>query len=447
MADEVSEAFQGVRPLVDSLIFQFLFYGASLILGAVYISLQLQQRRSQSQKKFQHPFYPTSLAALYILATAGIIVSVYDVENIIQEFMFVLAVEQNPIHRLELTVKYRTAIGSLFTTANWVADAILIYRCYHVWNGRLWVPVIPGVLSIIYTGIAFASVATIKIGSPEQITTNHSHEVEVGDRLDYIFLGINAFNNVLLTALIAGRIWWLSRVHSRLLKAEGSDKRLNAIVSIFVESGTLYPVALIICLIIQAKGSTATMDPILLQIVGIAPTLIMVRTSLGLGVDGRSPHQDTGVELGNAFSSTRVISDVKDTIHSSASSPYQPTFTLPSDYLSTPLQSPRSVHSGGGSIYSSNIGHGNFQTMSLTNTGTEGTKPSYDKHTEMADGTGFRPEKMFAELRPPPSLQSTPTQTLFYSGNGTSSEPSSSRSAHFKDSDRLQPLRYSTNQA
>ncbi|KAJ3807153.1 hypothetical protein F5876DRAFT_6918, partial [Lentinula aff. lateritia] len=109
--------------------------------------------------------------------------------------------------------------------------------------------------------------------------------VNAGDDLNYVFLGINVFNNLLLTGLIAGRIWWLNRFHSLLLGTEGRDKRLNAIASMFVESGTLYPIALIVCLIIQVKGSPATMDPILLQIVGIVPTLIMVRTSLGLGVE------------------------------------------------------------------------------------------------------------------------------------------------------------------
>lgn len=139
--------------------------------------------------------------------------------------------------------------------------------------------------------------ATIQIGSNELFATSHSNEVNAGDDLNYVFLGINVFNNLLLTGLIAGRIWWLNRIHSRLLGTEGRDKRLNAIASMLyvvhafngvplliyscsVESGTLYPIALIVCLIIQVKGSPATMDPILLQIVVCKPASFMFRQQL-----------------------------------------------------------------------------------------------------------------------------------------------------------------------
>ncbi|KAH7874248.1 uncharacterized protein C8R40DRAFT_1004122, partial [Lentinula edodes] len=165
-----------------------------------------------------------------------------------------------------------------------------VYRCYHVWNGKLWVSLIPAVLMVVNAGISYAAVATIQIGSNELFATSHSDEVNAGDDLNYVFLGINVFNNLLLTGLIAGRIWWLNRIHSRLLGTEGRDKRLNAIASMFVESGTLYPIALIVCLIIQ----------------GIVPTLIMVRTSLDLGVESGTPaHRDEETELENEFRPAR----------------------------------------------------------------------------------------------------------------------------------------------
>ncbi|KAF9061719.1 hypothetical protein BDP27DRAFT_323179 [Rhodocollybia butyracea] len=165
-------------------------------------------------------------------------------------------------------------MGVLYGTANWVADGVLVYRCYHVWNGKIVIPLIPAVLSVI--NAAYAATATIQIGADELFATGQSKKVTIGDNLNFVFLGFTIFNNILLTGLIAGRMWWSNRVHSRLLGIDGQDKRLNAIVSMFVESGTLYPIALIACLIIQVKGSVATMDPILLQIVGIVPTLIMV---------------------------------------------------------------------------------------------------------------------------------------------------------------------------
>ncbi|KAJ3919780.1 hypothetical protein F5877DRAFT_66304 [Lentinula edodes] len=369
MGDEVSEVFDLVmRPSMNSLIFQFLFY----VLGGIYVSLQRQQLRSE--KKFQHPFYPISLLVLFVLATAGIIVSVYDVENVIQEFVVVGFTELSPESREVDLVRYRTAIGALYSTANWVADMILVYRCYHVWNGKLWVSLIPAVLMVVNAGISYAAVATIQIGSNELFATSHSDEVNAGDDLNYVFLGINVFNNLLLTGLIAGRIWWLNRIHSRLLGTEGRDKRLNAIASMFVESGTLYPIALIVCLIIQVKGSPATMDPILLQIVGIVPTLIMVRTSLDLGVESGTPaHRDEETELENEFRPARYPTDIKEPIASTGGSSYQATSTFPSDHKAS-MDETRQTES-----------------------------PAYDYRET---GTGFRPEKMQTELRYEPQTVS-----------------------------------------
>ncbi|KAJ3882884.1 hypothetical protein F5051DRAFT_246196 [Lentinula edodes] len=426
MGDEVSEVFDLVmRPSMNSLIFQFLFYGIYLVLGGIYVSLQRQQLRSE--KKFQHPFYPISLLVLFILATAGIIISVYDVENVIQEFVVVGFTELSPESREVDLVRYRTAIGALYSTANWVADMILVYRCYHVWNGKLWVSLIPAVLMVVNAGISYAAVATIQIGSNELFATSHSNEVNAGDDLNYVFLGINVFNNLLLTGLIAGRIWWLNRIHSRLLGTEGRDKRLNAIASMFVESGTLYPIALIVCLIIQVKGSPATMDPILLQIVGIVPTLIMVRTSLDLGVESGTPaHRDEETELENEFRPARYPTDIKEPIASTGGSSYQATSTFPSEYATTPLrlESP--------TVTSYRLNNSHKASMDETR---QTESPAYDYRET---GTGFRPEKMQTELRYEPQTVSASVSTSYADLDG----PSSSRNHHF-DHEKLQPLRYS----
>jgi hypothetical protein len=79
--------------------------GAYLVLGGVYVSLQLQQRKHD--KKFQHPFYPVSLLVLFVLATGGIIVSVYDVENIIQQFIVVGFTDLDPTGRNKNLASYR----------------------------------------------------------------------------------------------------------------------------------------------------------------------------------------------------------------------------------------------------------------------------------------------------------------------------------------------------
>ncbi|KIK66722.1 hypothetical protein GYMLUDRAFT_911233 [Collybiopsis luxurians FD-317 M1] len=51
-----------------------------------------------------------------------------------------------------------------------------------------------------------------------------------------------------------------------------------------LESGLLYPLALIICLIFIVSNSIIV-EPLLTVIVGIAPTMIIVRVDLGISVE------------------------------------------------------------------------------------------------------------------------------------------------------------------
>ncbi|KAE9395354.1 hypothetical protein BT96DRAFT_997754 [Gymnopus androsaceus JB14] len=440
MGDVVSEIFdEAMRPSVNSLIFQFIFYGtfilipgAYVVLGGVYVSLQLQQK--EAHKRFQHPFYPISLLVLFVFATAGIILSTFDVENVIQEFIVVGFTELDPTSRQMDLINYRTAIGAIYGTANWLADMILVYRF---------------IVAIMYGMETFGSLSfplyypsstlpyrtplrrPSKAGANELFATGESHEVTVGDNLNFVFLGITVFCNLVLTGLIAGRIWWLNRVHSRLLGTEGNDKRLSAMATMFIESGTLYPIALIVCLIIQVKGSTATMDPILLQIVGIVPTLIMVRTALGLGIDGAPPPQDEETELeAELRPSSRYPTDVKGKLPSS----YPGTSTFVSEYASTPLKLETSTL--GSSERPTAYGYNHVRTMSENPDQTE--SPAYDYRET---GTGFRPEKMLSELKYEPPVSLTPNRSI--SEAGPAEIPSSSSRNQYYSNEKLQPVRHS----
>lgn len=57
------------------------FLGIYLALSWTYVSLLFRQR---SEKKFKHLFYPISTFVLFLLATAGIILSIFNIGNLIQ---------------------------------------------------------------------------------------------------------------------------------------------------------------------------------------------------------------------------------------------------------------------------------------------------------------------------------------------------------------------------
>ncbi|KAI3619426.1 hypothetical protein WG66_012780 [Moniliophthora roreri] len=86
----------------------------------------------------------------------------------------------------------------------------------------------------------------------------------------------------------AGRIWWImwrARVHNNPLSKYGSLASINRII---LESGMIYPISIVVHLStsVSVKTENIPVDllPIIVLIAGIAPTLIVVRTSMGQSI-------------------------------------------------------------------------------------------------------------------------------------------------------------------
>ncbi|KIK54161.1 hypothetical protein GYMLUDRAFT_63330 [Collybiopsis luxurians FD-317 M1] len=211
---------------------------------------------------------------------------------------------------------------------------------------------------------------------------------------------------------------------------------ISLIDSTSVESGTLYPIAIIICFVLVTP---AILEAVLLQIVGIVPILIMIRTSLGHEVDGASSihitkSEEMTIEIANFVKPSPYSAfDSRDSIQST-SGLHRPTWDLPSGYIATPLQPLRLVHARGSSLYS------DFRPMSSTNLGdsrlssTSTTLPVYDFKLETGR-TASRTEKI-VELRYQPP-RPKPSQSISFPENG---------SLHLSDNDSLQPPHYTTDE-
>ncbi|KAJ7032628.1 hypothetical protein C8F04DRAFT_1396488 [Mycena alexandri] len=101
------------------------------------------------------------------------------------------------------------------------------------------------------------------------------------------FYGLSLATNILVNMLTAGRIWWIYREARMCLKTDMQKKYLSSL-AILVESGVLYSATvlafLILVTIVPTRISTPAIYQMLAQIMGIAPTLIIVRVGLGVSV-------------------------------------------------------------------------------------------------------------------------------------------------------------------
>ncbi|GAV99407.1 hypothetical protein LENED_000863 [Lentinula edodes] len=267
-------------PIYGTIIVELLLYGqqcAFTVLFGIYLYLQARHHG-------RHRFYQISLTFLYLSATASVILDTIAG----REIMLYVLDKLDPFDNDSSSSGYyyhsqtnlRTAGMALYVTANFVADTLLLYRCYVIWGSRK---------------LVIAGPATVSFLNTE---TRQPHR----------FLVINLVTNLLLTSLIAGRLRWTNMLTDRTLKgfSQSNEPHFNGILETLVESCLLYSITLVVSIVLKVYTITSDLDflPILIQILGIATTLIMVRVDLGISVelaayDYSSKEIPSDVERGN----------------------------------------------------------------------------------------------------------------------------------------------------
>ncbi|KAF9058871.1 hypothetical protein BDP27DRAFT_538115 [Rhodocollybia butyracea] len=159
----------------------------------------------------------------------------------------------------------------IFILAGMFSDAILIHRCYHLWNSRKSVVAVPffGLIAIFIAWIVFEAL------------------LDIGQFFDQVYIAATLLENLVLTGLMVGRVWWLHRRTNRI----SIDNKTNTTASqrfagTLLQSGALNSVFLIFSIItIFGTGSFQILTPCALTQIGISATLLAVSIALGLGFD------------------------------------------------------------------------------------------------------------------------------------------------------------------
>lgn len=163
-----------------------------------------------------------------------------------------------------------------FQLNNWLADGLLLYRCYLIYSRNYWAIAFPFLmyLASLVIGIMLTCYQTLQAGSSAWA----SMAIELGTPYYAISFSLNA----LLTLMIVTRLI----LHTRKLRsAAGGSARTaglyRAVISMFVDSSALYAVAFILFIGPWSVGSWATdvFFPILAAAQVIAPFLITLRVA------------------------------------------------------------------------------------------------------------------------------------------------------------------------
>ncbi|KAF5391216.1 hypothetical protein D9757_003071 [Collybiopsis confluens] len=296
---------RNISPLVIKTILIYLFYGIFFVLFC--ICMFFHNRHGSSMRK---PFQRAALIGMFFLATST---TVLDTVATLKQLWLSFgsnwrgnnSLDNNTINRMnvEMDIICGSIIFLLYVLTNFLADLILIHRNFVIWSGQrlmIWVPLCVSILNnaLAIIGVSFDARNTSRFPTLSVPINQYTN----GDKLILTYLVLNACLNFGLTGCLAGRIWWLGRSSRTTQKLR---RKYDSAVAITLESGVLYPVALIISVAVTVHRPTSpSMYPFLVQIVGIAPTLIIVRTVLGLSVEQSHEHDNNHSTVLDTYPST-----------------------------------------------------------------------------------------------------------------------------------------------
>ncbi|KAJ4489953.1 hypothetical protein J3R30DRAFT_9966 [Lentinula aciculospora] len=174
----------------------------------------------------------------------------------------------------------------IYIFSNVIADALLLYRCFIIWDKDIRVVLLPllGYLGNIILGILGLS---------------------YNDEFVFEFWILAIVENVVLTALITGKIWYIKHEAGGILGSAVKIK-YNMIAAIILESGFVYSAIVLATSVTSMMTHNAIYASCLLaaatQIVGIAPCLMIIR--IALGVDTRDVLSSIAIMTNHTTSGT-----------------------------------------------------------------------------------------------------------------------------------------------
>jgi len=254
-------SFQGAAIL--SIIIESILYGISTFLFGITLWSLVYQRKSADIARLM----VAAACLLLLLSTLHMIASA---NNAWQGFIS----SGNPDLFFEDISKntFKNIINELETL---LGDAILIYRCYIVWQ-RIEVTIIPIIGCIAYLATGTYAIWIVSRMSLQSVNTIFLQEMRKWVISSY---SIALATNLIATSILALKLWLVHRRSSRIL-ATGSQ--VYPMLLIIVESGALYSMSLVAMLATYLSGSesSSVVLDMICQIVPITFYLIIVRTAM-----------------------------------------------------------------------------------------------------------------------------------------------------------------------
>ncbi|KAJ7641956.1 hypothetical protein FB45DRAFT_363809 [Roridomyces roridus] len=292
---------------VSTLWVSTFLYGIYLVLfcRCMYIFYKTGMKRSGSRSAA----LPLLLSAIIMFILSTITVLLFLLQGATAYGAYAISEEaaNQRVEGLEL------AGAVVYVTNNLLADALLIYRCYIIWN-TIWITLVPLILLI----------ATMsELSECPRLLSTYNQSPVLGYAIELrLFFILSLTINLFVPTLVAGRLWWVIR-RIRSPSGQATRKKGKNAMVIILESGLIYSIFVSIHMgfFHFQNPLDAVIYAALGQVVGIVPTLIIVRVGLGVSQNGNgrgstmesgSPVSPRTIDAAPSQSSTIAVSPSTD---------------------------------------------------------------------------------------------------------------------------------------
>ncbi|KAJ7598600.1 hypothetical protein C8J56DRAFT_169867 [Mycena floridula] len=260
-------AFPPTEGKLVAIVLQCFLYG-------MYFSIFLNTTWTLLKKR---PLGKTMLAIsllIFIIATMHVVVNSV---RIIRAFVVYADAPGGPGAFFNQLAETTEMLGSsLYVLQTLVGDAVVLYRCYLVWERNILVVALPFLLLLgsTATGIGILN-AFEKVGKAEIFASELSRWI-------ISFFSMTFATNVICTALVAYRVWVINKTRMSF-----RVRKIRSALLLVVESGALYSATLMVLLILYTSESWfqyVIIDAVS-PIVGIVFSLIIYRIAVGISTE------------------------------------------------------------------------------------------------------------------------------------------------------------------
>ncbi|KAA1472247.1 hypothetical protein DENSPDRAFT_838462 [Dentipellis sp. KUC8613] len=292
------------RAQLTGLWIETLFYGFNVAVFAGSVYVLTHHRRSK--------YYLATSISVFILCTTDMLLDLLSIllardatanSDIIQDT--VLSCTSETRSRLEeairedLLLTVRDAVNGM---AMFIADALLITRCFILWQHKRWIVyplvfLLLATLACIFATVYYdAAIYHIRVTTPlseDSLPEGWAKNENLYFVMSSTRYAFTLVTNVLATLCISFRVWSVKRELQCTLGKAGGSKHYDAAIAIIIESGAVLSISFMIALICIYTTPLYSIiaSNVAFQLVGIAPTMIIIRVGLASGIESEAPVQ------------------------------------------------------------------------------------------------------------------------------------------------------------